>query len=433
MTREEAVALLERYSNYDGMGIPNLAGCKEAMKVAVESLKEVYPELADSEDERIREKLYCTVLGTPDDSEWFHDVSKDSILAYLEKQKENPKSADSIPSDCVSDAKCEDRWHKVGDSLPDNPREVLCKDEAGNYFIGRYYVGEGWEISNYDDEDKPHHLNPPVSKWIDFPLEKQKESLHIQETCKENTDSFTDACKDVIVAIEKYLDWLTGYPDYAPKGKYSIRDMLYCLSLLEKQKEQSLRDFIDDFPYSTEQKEHQNKTDAPKEKSVGGNFLSSHKDKNLDDIAQDYVEAVKEYNPEPTWDLMQTAVCYGYYCCEQEEQKPAEWSEEDELNCNRIIRFLEPHKTFFPTKETKEEMQNWLKNRLKSLRPQYHGDVTMIEAYKMGLEAGKASSWKPSEEQIYSLGTVVKGYDECTVGSVGYHLKEMYEQLKKLM
>lgn len=41
-------------------------------------------------------------------------------------------------------------------------------------------------------------------------------------------------------------------------------------------------------------------------------------------------------------------------------------------------------------------------------------------------------SWKPSEEQIYSLGTVVKGYNECTVGSVGYHLKEMYEQLKKL-
>ena len=40
MTREEAVALLERYSNYDGMGIPNLAGCKEAMKVAAEALKE---------------------------------------------------------------------------------------------------------------------------------------------------------------------------------------------------------------------------------------------------------------------------------------------------------------------------------------------------------------------------------------------------------
>lgn len=50
-------------------------------------------------------------------------------------------------------------------------------------------------------------------------------------------------------------------------------------------------------------------------------------------------------------------------------QPKQEWSEEDEKNYNRIIRFLEPHKTFFPTKETKEEMQNWLKNRLKALRP----------------------------------------------------------------
>lgn len=52
MTTKEAVALLERYSNYDGMGIPNLAGCKEAMIVAVDALKEAYPELRESEDEK---------------------------------------------------------------------------------------------------------------------------------------------------------------------------------------------------------------------------------------------------------------------------------------------------------------------------------------------------------------------------------------------
>ena len=86
--------------------------------------------------------------------------------------------------------------------------------------------------------------------------------------------------------------------------------------------------------------------------------------------------------------------------------KPA-WADEDELNCNRIIRFLEPHKTFFPMKETKEEMQNWLKNRLKFICPQYHGDVTMTEAYKMGLEAGKASSWKPSELEKGALRTAI--------------------------
>lgn len=65
------------------------------------------------------------------------------------------------------------------------------------------------------------------------------------------------------------------------------------------------------FAWLEKQKEHQFCSDAPKEKSVGGIFYSSHKDKNLDEIAQEYVDGVKKYNPEPTWDLMQTAVCYG--------------------------------------------------------------------------------------------------------------------------
>ena len=43
--------MLERYSNYDGMGIPNLAGCKEAMRVAVDALKESCPELQESEED----------------------------------------------------------------------------------------------------------------------------------------------------------------------------------------------------------------------------------------------------------------------------------------------------------------------------------------------------------------------------------------------
>lgn len=45
------------------------------------------------------------------------------------------------------------------------------------------------------------------------------------------------------------------------------------------------------------------------------------KDTNVDEIAQDYVDGVKEYSPEPTWDLMQTAVCYGYHYCEMKEQR----------------------------------------------------------------------------------------------------------------
>ena len=85
MTREEAVALLERYSNYEGMGIPNLAGCKEAMKVAVDALKEAFPELAESEDEKIRK----AIIGIIKNSNVIDiNVSHERMFAYLEKQAE---------------------------------------------------------------------------------------------------------------------------------------------------------------------------------------------------------------------------------------------------------------------------------------------------------------------------------------------------------
>ena len=96
-------------------------------------------------------------------------------------------------------------------------------------------------------------------------------------------------------------------------------------------------DTWDMLTYLEKQKEHQNNSDA-REKALGRDLtFPQGKDKNLDEIAQDYVDGVKEYNPEPTWDLIQTAVCYGYHYC---EQKPVEWSEEDEKMLNEICENL---------------------------------------------------------------------------------------------
>jgi len=167
-------------------------------------ITDIFPELRESEEERIRKEIKDIVLSYRSNCVYEGNHHFDECLAWLEKQKENPKNADSIPSDCASSAKCEDRWHKVGDSLPDNPREVLCKDEARNYFIGRYYVGEGWEISNYDDEDKPHHFNPPVSKWIDFPTEKQKEQKPAEYVNVKLNDGYPVVSSDKIVEDSAY-------------------------------------------------------------------------------------------------------------------------------------------------------------------------------------------------------------------------------------
>lgn len=219
MTKEEAINIVRNIYQTDAE--------KEALQTLI-------PELFEGEDERMVRKLesFLSAYGT----DYFSNDEYREIEVWLERQKENPKSAVPIPSNCVSDAKCEDRWHKVDDFLPDNPREVLCKDEAGNYFIGRYYVGEGWEISNYDDEDKPHHLNPPVSKWIDFPLEKQKEQKPISAVevlARAGLKPYKDGNQWCILAGDNIQEGICGFGDTVDEALYQ-----FLMEVLERQKEQ---------------------------------------------------------------------------------------------------------------------------------------------------------------------------------------------------
>ena len=60
MTIEECIGLLNRYAKYDGMGIPNLAGCREAMKMAADLLSQ--PPLPSNLDEAA---LRCRVCLNP--------------------------------------------------------------------------------------------------------------------------------------------------------------------------------------------------------------------------------------------------------------------------------------------------------------------------------------------------------------------------------
>ena len=92
------------------------------LRGGISAIELAFPELTESEDEKIRKSLIDFLTDIKEISEngrtvWAvrkEDAEMcESSIAYLEKQKENPKSADSIPSDCTSDAKYEDRWHKV--------------------------------------------------------------------------------------------------------------------------------------------------------------------------------------------------------------------------------------------------------------------------------------------------------------------------------
>ena len=101
MTREEAIKEIKSWDFLEG---------KE-----IEAIQTLIPELAESEDERIRKELIETINCMKEDHQVFLSEQQiERYLDWLEKQKENPKSADSIPSNCTSVAKCEDRDSEYG-------------------------------------------------------------------------------------------------------------------------------------------------------------------------------------------------------------------------------------------------------------------------------------------------------------------------------
>ena len=93
----------------------------------------------------------------------------------------------------------------------------------------------------------------------------------------------------------------------------------------------------------------------------------------------------------------------------KKEQKPAEWSEEDEKNIEKLDGFLSEVFRYGPvylTQKDKEKLQSWLK----SIRPQPH--------------------WKPSKEQMEALNEVV--HESSMRMSVRTELMLLEDDLKKL-
>ena len=295
---------------------------------------------------------------------------------------------------------------------------------TGGYFID----GQDKKYVAYLEKQKYDRMKPiyDARESFESALEKAWNDYH---NGYENVDKLEDdyvECAHAKGFREGYLFGIEKQKDAFENGRQ--------LGIMQEQARQELG-----WP-DEKKKEHQNNSDAP-EKALGRDLISpKDKDKNLDEIAQDYVDGVKEYNPEPTWDLIQTAVCYGYHYCEQkeqkpdddplddpkflkgfdtgrevqrifDEQKPAEWSDEDKAHVESLLKRLDgmckKGATFTQTRFAVSEDIDWLK----SLRP----------------------SWKPSEWQMSMLLAVINDPNNAGSESCYLALKSIYEQLKKLM
>lgn len=316
-------------------------------------LTEIFPELRESEDERIR-KWLADYFSSIKKTVWIHrDITCEQILAWLEKQKENPKNAISIPADCVSDAKCEDRWHKTANSLPDDGRDVLAKDALGNYLLASF-DGAQWFVSVYDGEDHPVLHTPPILEWCEIHSEKQKEQ---KPATTEDMPYITDEHFYEREPADSFKYKLAEYMTRCctkKEGPYGYTYGISAESILKMAKEELLK----------------------------RGELKEQKPINESNMHEPTLDEARKWN-----EAYEKGYSLGYENG-RNVQKPVEWSEEDEKIIQSLI--LEVNKyVFFAGIEA-----NKIVSFLKSLRP----------------------SWKPREEDKQCLDETIEllgnlGYD----------------------
>lgn len=132
-------------------------GLKEQLFYAKEDLEGIFPELKESEDEKIRKWLLDTITQIPNDSIEWDVIEKAKVLAWLEKQ-----------SGCFA------MWKKnTIDNKPTLNHSVLMKSIHGmaeGEWNGKEWIQYKWSCKVKDSD---------VLYWMDLhELEKQGEKKH---------------------------------------------------------------------------------------------------------------------------------------------------------------------------------------------------------------------------------------------------------------
>ena len=431
----------------------------------------ILPQLAESEDERIRKNLIRMVQNVRNDSteEGYYDIPFDNYLAYLEKQAV-----------------------KVGDD--------------GTEVLKAYR--EGMNAGRKEMFDHPEYYGLQPRRMYDYETGKMNPewSDDDERIRKELIDGVRQIrCKNGITQ-EQMLAWLekqkpielsVGNETMIEQIKFAVMQMpsdredtkKECLAWLEKQKDfqakvkQRMEYLWDKLPDANRVNEGNY---TPEELKTLGAYM---------ELEMNFDKGSEE---------------------KQKEQKPTEWSEEDKHRCDDAIYFLETAKNHYADTSEIELTIEWLKSLqpqakqewseddkfklediitgidvgigfyeregkhlnllkaiieakewLKSLRPQSKKELSiekaikwlddtfyfldnssgrgrdceitthdfdsleeMYDSFRKAVIVDSEPHWKPSEEQMNSLrDTIVntKGYQYSV------YLPELYEQLKKLM
>lgn len=263
----------------------------------------------------------------------------------------------------------------------------------------------------------------PIQKIRDW-LEKQKESLHIPETCKDNADSFTDE-------DEIHRKWILEYLyNGLRKSDEQFKDQFKsAISWLEKQKEQKPLITGNDFGWIDELKhdlKHPEELDEKVQEVLKKRQKPVERSLEDDHIIGFVYDLLNEIEWKDNWAMSKKE------CLERlKSLRPVkqEWSKEDERKrqacistINEVVDYererwedYNPGKPYRPIMKYDEQI-DWLK----SLRPPQYCENCRLKKSVQG--------WKPSEKQMEALDKALYYVPE----EIGIPIAEIYGHFNKM-
>lgn len=364
-----------------------------------EDAEHFFPELRESEDERIAEELIKALRGISTGLQYaifLTEEKKQRWLAWLEKQKENPKNADSIPADCASNARCPYKIHGDEDFIGD------IKDTPAYHFgFDEGVRSEREKQKEPEKEELVYRLNGLMQEYINEAKDQEEEEHRFK-----------------------------------------------CYKLFW--------DALEDASYF-EQKEHKPVecvTDAERKKGLD----ELTKFKCFASALSDMYNIIPSHSSLRPKDIDWNNFCAGLLTYLKRNQ-PVEWSEEDERRIDAICELLENTSAIHPNyshrkliiwlKDLRPIKQEWSKkdeDKLYQVMETLLADKTVAlrdtpnckalhEAYDEMLAWLKSlrPSWKPSEEQMKALQCAIVFIEIRKASDYDISpLKSLYEHLKKL-
>lgn len=376
----------------------------DALKVVLEK---TYPEIADSEDERIRKAaVWYLEHATERCAANYHGITPKEIIAWLEKQKEQipyidfvikpHKGDDNNPYDMrVSEA--QEYAIKRGFGIPFNDGEVYVDERHLTQTIGNILR---WADEHPKEQKPVARENDFVSKpieWSDNFEENVRNLLHDKITWHSEDGSISST---VFIDDKTLKDIICGIWFYV--GKEALKYPNKELNVTE---------------WSEEDKDYYDAIIAKIEVTQDDAMLTDNQIDFLKSLPERFIIQPKQ-----------------------------EWSDEDETNWQNYIKQLELQYSKRPNVVLWDDI-NWLKSvhdKFKSLRPQPHtvsikdatkfGNLEYERGVKDGIQSEKSRHWKPSEEQIEAL-RVYLYHPQYINNSEDIRIKlveSLYNDLKKL-